>query len=391
MHEGEALVLIKLSFLFLALFILSYYAKKIGIPVILSFIIAGFIAKAGLQKEEAESLKIFELSGIILLFFFLGLEYSFEKLKGMVSVIKPGIVDLVLNFGVPFLVFISIGFDVKKSLVLSAVLYPSSSSIVAKLFIDSKRIVFPEAELLIGILIFEDLISIILVSFISQITAIGGFEFSVLIENFGKIVVVFGVFYLLHKVLIPRVSDWLDQISEDELFSFFILGIVLLTGFSFRAIGISEVLGAFLLGVLVPETKISERINYHLFSFKELSIGIFFFFFAYRSDIILQRDEIIAIALISAGGIILKIISTYIAGYIYGLKRKARLRGSFSFVPRGEFSIILTSFDPSIKSITFPFIIITSFVGSLLFVIAPKVADALYPPPKKAEKKKTQG
>ena len=140
------------------------------------------------------------------------------------------------------------------------------------------------------------------------------------------------------------------------------------------------------MGVIIPETRIFENIEKKLNDLKELAIGLFFFFFAYETELAVPKELALLVILVILG-IVLKIVSTYIAGYLYGLKKKTRLRAALSFVPRGEFSVIMTSYEPSLKAISIPFIMITAFIGSILFAIAPKIADKVYPPKKKKKKR----
>ncbi len=65
------------------------------------------------------------------------------------------------------------------------------------------------------------------------------------------------------------------------------------------------------------------------------------------------------------------------------MKKKARLRTSLSFVPRGEFSVILSSFDPTVKMLSIPFIFGTALVGTLLFALAPRLTNIIYPKSKR--------
>jgi len=377
---------IQINLLFILMFLSAYLLRKLSIPPIISFLLVGFIGKLWLQEESLQLLEIFKEAGLILLFFFIGLEYSFERLKNMVSIWKPGAVDLLLNFLPVFLLAELFGFDLITSLVIAGVFYPSSTSIVAKLLMDFKRLASPDAELLIGILIFEDLVAIILLSVLIPMTEIGSFDPNALPLSLLKVGAVLVIFYLFYRWVVPRVQSWLDRISEEDIFIFFLLGVILVVGVSFKELGISEALGAFLLGVLVPETRIMENIEHHLSALKELSIGVFFFFFAYESDLVLPQNILFLILLILLG-IVLKIVSTYLAAYLYGMKRKARLRTALSFVPRGEFSVVIASIEPSVKLLSIPFIFLTAVIGSFLFVIAPKVADLFYPPKKKPRRR----
>ncbi|EDP76061.1 cation:proton antiporter [Hydrogenivirga sp. 128-5-R1-1] len=386
----HSLSLLQINLLFILMFLSSYVLRKIQIPPIISFLLVGFLAKLWLPHESTEPLELFKEAGIILLFFFIGLEYSFERLKGMVSVWKPGMVDLLFNFFPVFFLAMLFGFSPITSLIIAGVFYPSSTSIVAKLLMDFKRLASPEAELLIGILIFEDLVAIILLSVLIPMSEFGSLEPKTIPISLFKILLVLALFYLLYTFLLPKIRSWLDRVSEDDNFVFFLLGGVLAVGILFKEAGLSEALGAFLLGVLIPETRVMENIEHHLSAFKELSIGVFFFFFAYESELVVP-EQIHFLLLLIALGVLLKVISTYMAAYLYGMKRKARLRTSLSFVPRGEFSVIIASLEPTVKLLSIPFIFATALLGSFLFVLAPKVADWVYPPKRKPPKRVRKG
>ncbi len=385
--EHHTLTLLQVNLLFILMFFTAYFLRKLQIPPIISFLLVGFLAKLWLPHENMEPLELFKEAGIILLFFFIGLEYSFERLKGMVAIWKPGVVDLLFNFFPVLGLSLLFGFDPITSLIIAGMFYPSSTSIVAKLLMDFKRLASPDAELLIGILIFEDLISIILLSVLIPLTEFGSLEPKTLPVSLLKIVVALVIFYLVYTFVLPRIRPWLDRASEEESFVFFLLGGVLALGIAFKLIGLSEALGAFLLGVLVPETRVMENIERHLSAFKELSIGVFFFFFAYESELVMP-ENLEFVILIIALGVVLKIVSTYIAAYVYGMKKRTRLRTSLSFVARGEFSVIIASLDPVVKLLSIPFIFTTALIGSFLFVIAPRVADRIYPPKKKKRRRK---
>jgi len=372
--------------LLLLMFFSAVILRKISIPSIIAFMLVGFLAKFFIHPHQVEQFELFKHAGIILLFFFIGLEYSFEKLRTMFGAWKTGTVDFIFNFIPPFIIAYLFGFDLLTALVIAAVFYPSSTSIIAKLLMDFKRIATPEAELLIGILIFEDLVAILLLALLIPLKEAGSVDISLLPVSMAKVIVAFLGFYLVYRFLIPKVRRWLDEVSEEDIFVFFILGLVLTVGVGFHSLGISEALGAFLLGVIVPETRVFENIEKKLSDLKELSIGLFFFFFAYETELAVPKELGFLLLLIILA-VILKVISTYIAGYLFGLKRKARLRASLSFVSRGEFSVIMTSIEPSVKSITIPFIMITALIGSIMFVLAPKIADKIYPPKKKKKKK----
>jgi CPA2 family monovalent cation:H+ antiporter-2 len=329
----------------------------------------GILGKYIFPERIIDWVRFLESSAIIFLFFFIGLEYSFERLLGMARVIKSGFIDFFVNSVPVFLLSYLITRDLMLSSLLAIALYPSSTSITAKLLVDYRRLINPEADLLIGILIFEDLISVVFLAL---------FSFSGL--NVLKGVLVMGVviilFYLLRGLAIKGFK-YIDRISNELIFPFFIVGILLfLSGFG-ESLGVSSAIIAFLLGVIVPENSQSfEVIEKRLTDLKELAIGVFFFSFTFLAHINLQQDWLFIILLFVLITIT-KFISTYWASRVYGLGKKVSFRASFSFLARGEFSVLFASLMPQAQPIVFFVVMLSAIFGSLSFIYAPKLSARL--------------
>ncbi len=159
MHESHKLIYSGIILLFM--FSLAYSLSRLKVPHIVSFMLAGLLAKGFVPVEYSHTFALLEYSAIALLFFFIGLEYSFERLAGMLRVIKPGLIDFILNFFPILALAYLLSKDLILSLVLASALYPSSTAITVKLLMDYKRLIFPEADFMIGLVSLEDLISII--------------------------------------------------------------------------------------------------------------------------------------------------------------------------------------------------------------------------------------
>jgi len=374
MHSEE--ILIWVGVLFSLLFFLALSLKFLRVPYIISFMLAGFLGKAIFPEKVIDWVAILEHSAIVFLFFFIGLEYSFERLWNMKNVLKPGVVDFVFNFFPIFLAAYAITKDLSFSIVVSAALYPSSTSIVAKLLSDYKRLVLPEADLLIGILIFEDILSIILLSLISGVGKVDEDRTFLILRSVIFLVLLFFVFYLLRDLAHRGVSH-ADKIAYEPIFPFMILGLLLLLCGVGEWLGISSAMIAFLLGVIVPEQSLTYKaVEEKLTDLKELSLGVFFFSFTYTSDVSIEQSLLLLLVALVLS-IITKAISTYIGARLYGLSRRAAIRASLSFLPRGEFSLIFASLLPSAQPFVFLVVFLSSILGSISFVYSPKIASFL--------------
>ena len=78
-----------------------------------------------------------------------------------------GLLDVLLNLGVAMGIVLLFGMDPMSALVIGSVAYATSSSISAKMLEEQKRLANPETEFILALLIFEDLVAPILVSFIA--------------------------------------------------------------------------------------------------------------------------------------------------------------------------------------------------------------------------------
>jgi len=372
MHSHE--ILLWVGGLFSLLFVISTVLRFVKVPYILSFMLAGILGKELFPEQVLDWVALLGHSAVILLFFFIGLEYSFERLLGMKRIIKPGMVDLLLNFFPILFVSYALTKDLLFSLVVASALYPSSTSMVAKLLSDYKRLVFAEADLLIGILIFEDLVCVILLSMIS--VGIGGngeVNAFVVLKSLLFLLLISLIFYLIRD-LAYRATNYTDKISQEPIFPFMVVGLLLLLSGLGEWMGVSSALIAFLLGVVVPENSLTYRaIEEKLSDLKELSLGVFFFSFTYSSTITFEQNILLLLSLFVLS-IITKAISTYIGARFYGLSKKASIRASLSFLPRGEFSLIFASLLPTTQPLVFLLVLISSVIGSISFVYAPKVA-----------------
>ncbi|WP_340690376.1 cation:proton antiporter [Hydrogenobacter thermophilus] len=376
MHESHKLIYSGIILLFM--FSLAYSLSRLKVPHIVSFMLAGLLAKGFVPVEYSHTFALLEYSAIALLFFFIGLEYSFERLAGMLRVIKPGLIDFILNFFPILALAYLLSKDLILSLVLASALYPSSTAITVKLLMDYKRLIFPEADFMIGLLIFEDLISIILLSVLSGLAAGGDIGYQGAYKSIATMLVVFVAFYLLRDIF-KRAFDYMEKKLDENLLVFFIFGLLLLAVGLSHQMGISEALVVFMLGVLVPEdSRVFKYIETSLTSLRELSMGIFFFFFTYKMQMESSEGLFIAFLLMLLV-LTTKFASTFLASLAYGFDKRVALRASLSFLQRGEFSLIFASLYPPAKVVVFIVVLFTSILGSFNFVSAPKLTDFLFP------------
>ncbi|RMA97567.1 cation:proton antiporter [Hydrogenothermus marinus] len=392
MHSAFGLnFLILFGILMISLFIGGIVGKVLRLPSILFFILVGIFAGSLVHHDETIE-KLSEL-GIILLFFYLGLEFNFDRAIETGKKILPiGTLDFLFNFVLIFAVmYLVFHFSLYLSLLAGGIAYASSSAITTKTIIDNHRIANPETELILGLMVFEDIVAPVILAIIAAFSIGTNPSFLEINIIFLKIALVFVGIWLISKYLKEYISKLIENILEDDIFILFTLGfIVLFAGFT-KIIGLSEALGAFLAGLLIAETGKGEEVESLLISIKELAVAIFFMFFGASITFSLDIEEkyIFALLVIIILSIFGKFLTGLIGGLIYGLSKRSSIITGFSIINRGEFSIVMAKYTPpKLIPVVGIYVLFMAVIGTIFVQFADKLGYYLIPKKRKRKKKR---
>lgn len=363
--------------LLLVLFIGGLLAYRLKIPDVIIFLLLGIMI--GLFMEESELMHYAAEIGIVLLFFMLGMEFPIKVLGRMArDIYIPGLIDLVLSFGVTFFIALFMGLDVTSAMLVGGVVYATSSSITAKMLQKRNRLINDESGFMLGLLIFEDVVAPILVAVIASMYLSGGISGVQLFIVFVKIAALIAVAIFLARVVFTRLRPFIGRLLDEDFFILFIIGFSLLYAGLALWLGLSEVLGAFLAGIMFAEVGQSKDLQNHTRNMRDLLIPVFFIYFGTTIDV---TEGVLMIPLLSVllvWSIVAKIAVGYFGGQIYGLDIKQSWIAGFSLTQRGEFSIIIAALAATeLKTFSGMFIFFSAVAGILLFEMAPQIATRL--------------
>lgn len=377
----ELNVILDLGIILSVLFISAYVVRRLRVPSILIYIILGLSLGTFVNRRSEGILNIFSEVGLILLFFFLGLEFSIERILSVARRIwVAGVIDLIINFGLGFSTGYFLHFNVMACIFLGAITYASSSAIILKLLVDLKRSANVGTEIILGILISEDIAASILLAILSGVggSARGSPVIFTSLFILAKIVFLLGASLLIASIFASNLRNIIDRISEEEFLSLFVIGSVFLFSGFVKSLGISEAFGAFLVGLIFAESRRLEPVERIALPLKDMAVAIFFFSFGVSIEITSDFNKLI-VALIplffvtSLG----KIISGYLGARLSGLGNISSLRVGYSIVARGEFSIVLAYAAPGglgIHALSGFYILLLTFAGILSMINAPSLA-----------------
>jgi CPA2 family monovalent cation:H+ antiporter-2 len=145
-----------------------------------------------------------------------------------------------------------------------------------KILFDLKRMSSPEVEFLIGLVVVETFIAMLILSVTSGMIVQPDADPMAYGRLLLGMAAFYGFFVWIAMWAIPRVVKFFNSIENDELFILFALGIVFLTAGLAAVMGVPAIIGAFFVGMILAESKVSQRIQSKLESFKDAFVAIFF-------------------------------------------------------------------------------------------------------------------
>ena len=345
----------------LALFIcllLVLITKYLSVPAIPFYILAGvLLGKAGLGLVTSDEISNFFSSlGLIFLLFFMGLGLKPERIAANRSaVLTSGFIDLNVNMIIGFVAAYLLGFSITESLIVAAAFYISSTAMAITSLIENRKLMLREAETVIWLMVFEDLILIIFLALISA----GDQN---LIVFLVKILGVLAVLYALAHYGKEFLISILDR--DDELPIIFTFVAVLTTASVSMYLGIPETMMVIALGVAFATTD-PDAFEQHARPFKDVFLVVFFVFFGVTIDFSGGVNWFM-ITIICLLAIVSKLISGVLTGIFIHGSALSGLEIWGNTIGRGEFSIAIAVLygSPLVGTTIAVMVIVTSIVGS---------------------------
>ncbi len=307
-------------------------ARFIKLPVLLGYLAAGLLAQPLLRPFP--SLMLLSSVGVMLLLFFLGMEFDWKRLLTSPRRLLVSAADLALNFALPFTLLLLIGLPYPAAFVIAMAIYPTSSAITISALLQLRRLANPETEVIVWVLVGEDLAIIAFLAIASGLTG-EGIGLTGVATAFAFIAVM-----LVASVVLTRPLEWLFERVPSELDNLITLGIIVFVSAIAYMLHLSEALGAFLAGLLFSGTRDREELEQRLHVLRELGTAAFFFTFGLQTPLKISVAGALWGLVVLVFGVAMKTLTAWVSGFIEGLRRRARLRLLFSLWVRGEFSII---------------------------------------------------
>lgn len=344
--------------------------KKMKQPLVLGYLIAGFLAGTHFDffpsVSDIKSVEVWAEIGVIILLFSLGLEFSFKKLMkvgGTASITAvTQIISMVL---MGFLVGKWMGWSQMDSIFLGVILSISSTTIILKTFDELGVKAKKFAGIVIGSLIVQDIVAILMMVLLSTVAVSQKFSGTELIMSVLKLVFFLTAWFIGGIFFIPSLLKKAKDLLTDEMLLIISLALCLMMVILASNVGFSPALGAFIMGSIIAETTQAEHIEHLVKPVKDLFGAIFFVSVGMLIDPVMLYEHAIPVIILTFVTIFGQSISSTIGALISGQPLKQSVQTGMSLSQIGEFSFIIATLGMSMNvtsSFLYPIVVAVSAI-----------------------------
>lgn len=338
--------------LFLTL-IVSHIFNRLNLPAVIGQLILGVILGKGvLNVVKADNdVNLFAEIGVILLMFLAGLESNLKLLKKhLVPSITVAIFGVILPVALTLITSLIFGINFKESIFISVVFAATSVSISVEVLKSLNYLSSASGTVILGAAVVDDILAISILSVMSG-TLTGAFSMQKILMLLG-LWVLFGVLIVvLHKWVIPQIIHLADYIEATQAPTIFALVICFVMAYIADKVQLDAVLGAFVAGIAVSNSKYYkekigsniEAIGYSIF------IPVFFISIGLNLEFSSFLKDFWLIVFFTITGVIGKLFGAGFGAKLSGFDLKDSYVIGSGMISRGEMALIIGQIGFSAK------------------------------------------
>ncbi len=343
MEELEFLV--NMTYLILLAGLCSIVFNKLRLPPIIGYLLAGVLLCNVLDIPESsgEIIEILSDIGLVMLMYCIGMELNLEKLKrdGRFAIVVA-MVQLPIMMMVGYSVGSLMGYSTAASIALGAIISGSSTAVLLAVLSMQERIDKATIETLVLVTVIEDIGQVIIMSMITPIFAGSTMDMMEMVILIIEIIAFMLVSIIVGVKVVPRCLDWVGNNTSAEVLLVLSVGLCFLMAYLAKLIGMSMAIGAFLMGVILSQSKFHKEVGEKIEPMKELFMAIFFIDIGMKVTIEGFMDNIGLALIIFLVFFLSKVFSVFLGYFLGNRPYWECFVCALSMTAMGEFAFIIS-------------------------------------------------
>ena len=381
----ESVLLLTMMSMMLTAGICSVVFNKLKMPAIIGYLLAGIILVNVFNLNDSkdfsmETVSVLKDIGLVMLMFGIGMELNIQKIKkyGKIALLVAIIQLPLMVLSGYFFGMLLFGLNSIEAITLGAVISGSSTAVVTVVLKSHDRVTKEQADTLILVTIMEDIGQVIILSMVTPLFVGSSIEAAEMV----KLVILIFVFMVTAIVIgikfVPRILNWIGDNTSAEVLLVMSVGLCFLLAWLSKYIGMSMAIGAFLMGVIVSQSKFSHEISEKTEPMKEVFMAVFFISVGMEVTIGAFINSLPMAVGILALFMLSKFITVFIGYFMGNQSFEEGFVSSISLMAMGEFAFIISSEALSKSAVTGDFY--TAVIGAALMsmIILPILAKKMY-------------
>ena len=366
--------------------IVTLLFKKLGQPLVLGYIVAGFLVSPNMpylmSVVDKANIQTWADIGVIFLLFSLGLDFSFKK------ILKMGMAPVIAAISIIFSMMIlgmgvghAFGWSNMNCIFLAGMLAMSSTTIIYKAFDDMGLRQQRFASLVMSVLILEDILAIVMMVMLSTIAQGKNPDGGQMIGSIVKIGFFLVLWFVVGIFLIPQFLRSTRKLINDETMIVIAIGLCCLMAVISTRVGFSSAFGAFVMGSILAETIEADKIIRLVEPVKNLFGAVFFVSVGMLVDPKILVEYALPIITLVITILLGQSIFGSIGFMLSGQPLRTAMRCGFSMAQIGEFAFIIASLGLSLGVISdflYPVVVAVSVITTFLTPYMIRAAEPAY-------------
>jgi len=360
--------------------------KKIKLPVVLGYIVAGFLIGPNFvylpTVVETANIHTWAEIGVVFLMFALGLEFSFTKIaKVGVPPIVTAITVISCMVAAGYLIGTAMGWNSIDSIFLGGMISMSSTMIILKAYDEYNLKKEKFASLILSTMIVEDIGGVFIMIVLSTAAVGKNVSGTAMVLHISILMLMLVIWLVLGIFLIPTFLKKTVHLMNDESLLIVSVAICLVMVVISCLIGFSSALGAFMAGSILAGTVSAERIDRLITPIKDLFGAVFFISVGMMVVPGTLIKYIVPVIIITLAVIFGQMIFSTLGLLFSGQSLHTAVKGGTSMVQVGEFSFIIAALGTSLKvtsDFLYPVIVCVSVITIFTTPLFIKNSEPIY-------------